>query len=561
MSKIFVSYRRDDSAGHTGRLVDHLVSRFGSDAVYRDLESIEIGADFSVAIEDALAQCEILLVVIGDTWFDETNKKRLHKTGDWVRQEIASGLRRPNITVIPVLVDGAIMPKASELPGDLKSLAMKNAMTVSDKDWDHHVQKLGNSFAHKVSNTTVSNNELDSVTINNSASQPKRKWGMIVGLSMLGVLLLGGIGFGIYWMTRSNESKQVVEVPDLVGLERNLSMQILTEIDLTGRALVDPSSTDPTGTVTRLTPQPGKKVNKGATVVLLYSEGLELAEITTPSVAGRTIQQAERAFEEAGLIPRFIGQTSNSIEEDRIIRTTPAPGEVVPEDLTITAYYSEGPLQNASNDVVEDNSKPGIVRIPDMRNKAIGEAKRTLAGLGFKVKTTAKLDKKRNKNIVISTNPAYGSEIEEGSEVNIYYSKAPTNITDLSSKYELSESVQKDLQRTITSNSPLVNHLRNIRCQSSTQGKIAWDGVNNTTWTQNNLSRLCKGAETSTEPGKCFDMVVKGRLSYGSGNSWNPANAVDLCEGSTNAANTTACFSRYVQAGRTWSQAIKQCSK
>jgi len=120
---IFVSYRRSDSQGEAGRLFDELVQSFGEDTVFMDVAAIEAGRDFRKAIEEGVVKCGVLLVLMGPEWLDakdETGARRLNDPGDFVRIETASALKR-DIPVIPVLVRGAQMPRAEQLPDELRS--------------------------------------------------------------------------------------------------------------------------------------------------------------------------------------------------------------------------------------------------------------------------------------------------------------------------------------------------------------------------------------------------------------------------------------------------------
>src|SRR4051812_26727912 len=108
MPMIFLSYRRTDAPGHAGRLYDRLVDRFGDDCVFRDLDTLEPGADFVEVIEETVARCDALLAVIGRDWLTPTapGKRRIDDPLDWVRLEITHALDR-RIRVVPVLVHGA----------------------------------------------------------------------------------------------------------------------------------------------------------------------------------------------------------------------------------------------------------------------------------------------------------------------------------------------------------------------------------------------------------------------------------------------------------------------
>ena len=130
MAKIFLSYRRQDSAGVAGRIYDRLRAHFGKDAVFMDIDSIPFGADFREHIDAAVGQCDVVLAVIGTKWAGETNgHRRLDDPRDFVRIELESALHR-NLPVIPILIDHARMPGEADLPPSLARLAFRNAIDV-----------------------------------------------------------------------------------------------------------------------------------------------------------------------------------------------------------------------------------------------------------------------------------------------------------------------------------------------------------------------------------------------------------------------------------------------
>lgn len=146
MSGIFISYRREDSAGHAGRLYDRLEREFSQSAVkvFIDAERISPGDDFARSIEATLRQCEVCLVVIGRRWLttaDEYGQRRLDKGDDWVRTEIGAALTR-SLRVIPVLVDGASLPTDKALPGELVRLASLQAHSVDHTTFHQDVDRL-----------------------------------------------------------------------------------------------------------------------------------------------------------------------------------------------------------------------------------------------------------------------------------------------------------------------------------------------------------------------------------------------------------------------------------
>ena len=145
MAATFISYRREDSAGYAGRLHESLERRLGSTHVFRDVDTLRPGQDYVKAIEQKLAACRVMLVVIGREWLDArrvAGGRRLDEPYDLVRLEITAGLARPDVLVVPVLVEGASMPDASELPESIRPLARRHAASVRDETWDADVDRL-----------------------------------------------------------------------------------------------------------------------------------------------------------------------------------------------------------------------------------------------------------------------------------------------------------------------------------------------------------------------------------------------------------------------------------
>jgi hypothetical protein len=144
MPGIFISYRREDSAGHAGRLFDRLGAKFGRDRVFMDVSAIEVGLDFVDTIKLAIGSCDILLAVIGREWAtckDQSGHRRLDDPNDFIRLEIATALSR-NVRVIPVLVQGAPVPDAGTLPPDLKLLTRRQTAELRDTRWGADVDDL-----------------------------------------------------------------------------------------------------------------------------------------------------------------------------------------------------------------------------------------------------------------------------------------------------------------------------------------------------------------------------------------------------------------------------------
>ena len=145
MSKILISYRREDSADVTGRIYDRLIQQFGRETVFKDVDSIPPGVDFRIYLDEQVAKCEVFLAVIGRDWMQSmgsTGRTRLDDPKDFVRIEIESALKR-QIPVIPILVSGASIPPAERLPISLQGLSYRQGIEVRrDPDFHRDMDRL-----------------------------------------------------------------------------------------------------------------------------------------------------------------------------------------------------------------------------------------------------------------------------------------------------------------------------------------------------------------------------------------------------------------------------------
>lgn len=148
MSGIFITYRREDSQGFAGRLEYDLSERFGDALIFRDRE-IAPGEDFVEKLREMLDSTDVALAVIGPRWVDcqdADGQRRLHADDDWVRIEIETVLQR-GVPVVPVLVGGARMPRAHELPGSLSDFSRRQAFPLSDLRWTEEIEELAAGLA------------------------------------------------------------------------------------------------------------------------------------------------------------------------------------------------------------------------------------------------------------------------------------------------------------------------------------------------------------------------------------------------------------------------------
>jgi formylglycine-generating enzyme required for sulfatase activity len=144
LAKVFISYRRDDSAGQAGRVHDRLAHEFGANLLFMDVDSVPLGSDFIKVLRDEVTKCDVLLAVIGHHWLDARDaggKRRLDSEDDYVRIEIATALQR-DIPVIPILLDGTTIPKSEELPMDLQGLTARNGLDVRHGSFHTDMDRL-----------------------------------------------------------------------------------------------------------------------------------------------------------------------------------------------------------------------------------------------------------------------------------------------------------------------------------------------------------------------------------------------------------------------------------
>ncbi len=152
--RVFISYRRSDSAGYAGRLNEDLTRLLGR-RVFMDVADIAPGAEFEDVIRVELRSCGAVLAVIGQQWRDAFHAPRDGK--DYVRVELLEALGHEGVNVVPVLVQGASLPSTADLPQDLQSLASRQAVAIRDDRWKDDVEHLARELRRllKLRRTTV----------------------------------------------------------------------------------------------------------------------------------------------------------------------------------------------------------------------------------------------------------------------------------------------------------------------------------------------------------------------------------------------------------------------
>lgn len=184
---IFISYRRDDAAGYARAVYDALALRFGAERVFMDVDDIHAGEAFADVIRREVGGSTLLLVLIGRRWLGERagQPARIADAGDFVRIEVAAALAS-GVRVIPLLLDGAPMPAAAQLPDDLRALAGRNALELDNSRYAADIERLVDAVAEALGEPRV-------------APRPRATGSWIAGAAVL--LALGALA--LFWSLRS----------------------------------------------------------------------------------------------------------------------------------------------------------------------------------------------------------------------------------------------------------------------------------------------------------------------------------------------------------------------
>jgi TIR domain len=229
MAGIFISYRRDDTAGHAGRLYDRLVEHFGRERVFMDVDTIEPGQDFVEVIGERVRSSGAVVVLIGKEWLlaDASGRNRLNDPTDFVRLEIASSLEQ-GTPVIPVLVEDASMPRAEDLPQPLQALSRHQALTISDARFHAEVADLIRVLQQYVAPRDTAKHLLDRV-------QKTGRWLTITAAAVVICILTSGV----YWWQAEQDTDKISgrwKAELFAAGEKPLS--VLLDLQVTGTKLL-----------------------------------------------------------------------------------------------------------------------------------------------------------------------------------------------------------------------------------------------------------------------------------------------------------------------------------
>lgn len=343
MPKVFISYRRDDTSGYAGRINSRLERAVGQGNVFQDVADIAPGLQWDTAIAEAMAQCDIQLVLIGPRFLSEVNGPRLHQENDLLREEIAAGLRSARTRVVPVRVGGAELPTAAQLPADLARLPTRQDFELRDSSFDRDLGDLLKRLGlRRVSPVMIGAGAIGVLAL------------VVAAILMLPNGDAGSDAAGATTTTRSAPTTTSTTLPqttitapepfqldNYVGIDADAAEASLESLGLRVQRTLTESADLPAGSVISHSPAADAEVRAGDPVTLVVSTGPPDAEV--PATAGTLQDTAIQQIGRAGLNHEIVTIASGILGVDRVIRTEPPVGALVPAGSTVRILVSSGP--------------------------------------------------------------------------------------------------------------------------------------------------------------------------------------------------------------------------
>ncbi|MDT7513284.1 Stk1 family PASTA domain-containing Ser/Thr kinase [Bifidobacterium sp. H1HS10N] len=235
-----------------------------------------------------------------------------------------------------------------------------------------------------------------------TAQQKTKKRKKIIIGAVLGALLLVAAGLGL-WTVVNRNHHQMAEVPTInAQMSRILAREKVTAAGFHYQEKEDHDSAEPKGTFTKQSPKGGSMAPRGSTVTVWFSSGPK--DTAIPDVKGMNQQEARRTLEKAGfkVSPAASVEDSQDVPKDHVTRTDPAAGQSVAKGTSILIYISSG-----------------MTKVPDLSGKTKDDATKTLQSLHFNITIREQASNTVAKDMVISTDPAAGSSVQQGAMITV----------------------------------------------------------------------------------------------------------------------------------------------
>ena len=435
MPGIFISYRREDTAGHAGRIFDRLREKFGRDRVFMDVAGIEPGVDFVEAIDQAVGSCDVLLVIIGKKWLtcaDASGNRRLDDPKDFIRLETATALRR-DIRVIPVLVQDADMPGESDLPDDLKKLARRQATEISDTHWDSDTEQLIETLvkllpeepkpaqfeAGRAAHISAPANEKREISTPVPFGWSKNRLSWIFFAITVVVVGLGGL----LYINQLNK----VAVPDLIGISLDEAVARLGQEHLKPGTVRPMPSDQPPGSVVEQDPAPGTRLPSESPVNLVLAEK-KLDKLVVPDLIGISLDEAVARLEREHLRPGAVKTIAADRPAGTVIEQDPVAGSQILPESPVNLVLAEKRPVSESEPTTSHEAKPEVVMatVPKLVGQPLEKARLLLEKAGLKpAQAVRKETREAPEGTVIVQAPRAGTKLARGKMVELVVAVSP----------------------------------------------------------------------------------------------------------------------------------------
>jgi len=331
VQSVFISYRRDDSAGHAGRLCDALSARLGPEHVFMDVEGIAAGADFPTALTKELQRADTVIAMIGPRWLaasDASGVRRLDQPADYVRREIEAALASGK-RVLPVLVGGAAMPTADQLPAAIAALSRRQAVALSDARWSADVEGLIAALAPQ-----------QGADGGGTAQPASRAW----AVRAIALVAIAAIVGGLAWWRlgpadlRGAPLRAAVRtMPSLIGLPIAEARARAAALGLAVRVVPGTVPGIP-GSVTGQSIAPGLVPASGAVLELSLAAA---GEAEVPNLSLYSLDEARAALAARGLqLGEVAARANGAARAGLVLEQHPAPFERVPAGTRVSLVVS-----------------------------------------------------------------------------------------------------------------------------------------------------------------------------------------------------------------------------
>ena len=421
MRAIFVSYRRNDAEGEAGRLFDDLVREFGKQSVFMDVSTIQAGRDFRKVIDESVATCGVLLAVIGVNWVDakdDAGHRRLDDPADFVRLETASALKR-DIPVIPVLVRGARMPAASQLPDDLKDLAYRNAVEITHARWNSDVSLLIDTLRQLITEPTTTEPPATKKVVDGGDGKSRR---VAVAIAAAAAILAAAAGGYFLLPGRSTA------VPDLTGRTVAQATAELGAAHLSvgaTRTQIDPSK--PPDTIISQSPAANASVRQGSKVDLVLSPTL----VEVPDVVGKSLNAAEDALRQRQLLKGDVQlESQEGAAANSVLREFPPAGESAKPGTKIDLVVAQASASQPPKQPQQPASaQPALARVPNLVGQTLDQARTQLSTAGLELgSSTTQTQEGTPAGTVLGQVPDAGRQVQKGTRVDVTVAQLPKQI-------------------------------------------------------------------------------------------------------------------------------------